>query len=68
MITGEIFIFIGVVCLTSIQLRRLIKGELPFFGLKAFSAASKINLDGFDYTMIVLAVFLFLIGLILLAR
>ena len=64
MIKGEIYIFIAVACLTSIQLRRLVKSGLPLFGFKAFSAASKINLDRLDWLMIILAAFLFLIGMI----
>jgi len=49
--------------LASIQIRRVIKGELPLFGLKQFSAASNIKLEAFDKVMIVVSAvsFLFLV-------
>jgi hypothetical protein len=54
-------------CLASIQIRRIIKGELPLFGLRALSAASEINLDKFDKFMIAIAgiAFTILIALML---
>lgn len=54
-IPPEIFAIISAGSLASIQLRRVIKGELPLFGLRQLSAASKIKIDTFDKSMIVIA-------------
>jgi hypothetical protein len=60
-----IFALIAGGCLASIQIRRIIKGELPPYGLKAFSAASKINLDGFDKLMVTASGIAFAVFIIL---
>ena len=52
-------------CLASIQIRKIIRGELPPFGLRALSAASKINLDRFDKFMIAIAGISFTIFIVL---
>jgi hypothetical protein len=64
--TPAIFGVISGVCLASIQFRRIIKGELPLFGPKAFSAASKIELDPYDRIMIFVAGCSFIICILLL--
>ena len=52
-------------CLASIQIRKIIRGELPPFGLRALSAASQINLDKFDKFMIAIAGIAFVIFIVL---
>jgi len=64
--TPAIFGLISGSCLAAIQIRRIIKGELPFFGPKAFSAASKIKLDAFDKLMVTVAGCSFTVCIILL--
>ena len=59
-IPSEIFAVVGAGCLASIQIRRVIKGELPLFGLKQLSAASKIKIDTFDKIMVLAAAISFL--------
>jgi len=52
-------------CLASIQIRRIVKGELPMFGLGIFTAAAKINLDKFDKRMLLISGFCFVIFIVL---
>jgi len=61
-----IFGFISGGCLASIQIRRIIKGELPIFGQKAFSAASEIKLVAFENLMATIAGGSFIVCIILL--
>jgi len=52
-------------CLALIQIRRIIKGELPMFGLGVFRAATKINLDKFDKRMLLISGLCFVIFIVL---
>jgi hypothetical protein len=63
-----IFAVISGGCLASIQIRRIIKGELSPFGTKAFTSAFQINLDSFDKRMLIISgiSFVIFIGLMLL--
>jgi len=53
-------------CLASIQIRRIIKGKLPLFGPKAFTASSNIRLDAFDKRMVTVAGVSFIVCIVLL--
>ena len=66
-IVAIIFAIISGGCLASIQLRRIVKGELPMFGLKAFKALSEIHLDKFDKCMLLISGICFVIFIILVA-
>ena len=59
-----IFGAIAGVCLASIQLKRIVKDDLPWFGLKVFIAANKIKIDAFDKLMIKIATVSFLLFII----
>jgi hypothetical protein len=60
-----IFAFISAACLASIQIRRIIRGELPLFGLRVFVAASKIRLDRFDKIVVIVASASFILFVVL---
>lgn len=46
--------------------RRIVKGDLPFYGAKVFSAAGTINLDGFEKPMAAGAACSFIVFIVLL--
>ena len=52
--------------MASIQIRRIIKSELPLFGPKAFTASSNIRLDAFDKRMVTVAGVSFIVCIVLL--
>jgi hypothetical protein len=51
-------------CLASIQLRRVIKHELPLFGINSLIEAGKINLDQFDKRMLKIAAIAFILFIV----
>jgi len=60
-----IFAFISAACLAALQIRRIIRGELPLFGLKVFVAAIKIKLDRFDKIVVIVASASFIMFIVL---
>ena len=52
-------------CLASIQIRRIVKGELPMTGFKTFTSVAEIHLDRFDKRMILISGICFVIFIIL---
>jgi len=60
-----IFLLICGCSLCSIQLRRIIKGEMRVFGLGGFYDAAKIQLDTFDKRMLLISGISFIIFIIL---
>ncbi len=60
-----IFAILSGGCLASIQIRRIVKGELPMFGVESFTSAAKINLDKFDKRMLWISGISFVIFIIL---
>ncbi len=66
-ITEILYILFAVItggCLASIQLRRVIKRELPLFGINSIIEAGKINLDQFDKRMLKIAAIAFILFII----
>ena len=52
-------------CLASIQIRRIVKGDLPMFGIKSFTSAAEIRLDKFAKRMIAISGICFVLFIIL---
>ena len=63
-----IFALISAACLAAVQIRRIIRGELPPFGLRVFVAASKIKLDRFDKLMVAVSGVSFAVFIILILK
>ena len=63
-----LFMVVTAASLAIIQIRRIIKGELPLIGYKAFTSANKIILDKTDKILMLTSVVSFIAFLILLFK